>query len=176
LFGAFGDLYVGSVGTNSILHFNGDTGGFINALVTRHDDQTLSGPRGLFFSETSPTTLNYRSRHRPGPGASGGPPPADGHTGLAAESLAVTGGVSAAVGLAPASGTAGVPVLPALSTLAGADVSGSLLAAVTGLDSARPQPAIAWHVRDALFAGTEASASLPDLLARGGDLDGVLSS
>jgi hypothetical protein len=88
----------------------------------------------------------------------------------------VTGSAAAAVGLAPASGTAGGPVLPTLSTLAGAGVRGSLLAAVTGLDSARPQPATGWHVRDALFAATEASDSLPDLLGRGSDLDGVLSS
>jgi streptogramin lyase len=62
LFGPFGDLYVCSANSNQVLHYDGHTGAFLNVIVSQHDDQVLSGPRGLLFTQTDPTTLAYHGQ------------------------------------------------------------------------------------------------------------------
>jgi len=59
LFGPFGDLYVCSANSNLVLHYDGQTGAFFNVIASQHDDQVLSGPRGLLFTQTDPTTLAF---------------------------------------------------------------------------------------------------------------------
>jgi hypothetical protein len=59
LFGPFGDLYVDSADNNLVLHYDGQTGAFFNVIASQHDDQVLSGPRGILFSQTDPTTLAF---------------------------------------------------------------------------------------------------------------------
>jgi WD40 repeat protein len=62
LFGPFGDLYVDSADNNLVLHYDGQTGAFLNVIASQHDDQVLSGPRGILFTQTDPTTLAYNGQ------------------------------------------------------------------------------------------------------------------
>jgi DNA-binding beta-propeller fold protein YncE len=80
LFGPWGDLYVSSIGTNAILHYDWQTGALINAEITQHDANVISGPRAIFFTETDPGTLNYNygmapHGHSGGSGSNGHPHP-----------------------------------------------------------------------------------------------------
>jgi DNA-binding beta-propeller fold protein YncE len=176
LFGAFGDLYVGSVGTNSILHYDGDTGSFINTLISRHDDQVLSGPRSLFFTETSPATLAYSGGRSHPSGGTGRSSAGAGLANLGAQSTAVSARALGAGGLTPAPDATRLPLVAALPPLSDSEVLGPLATGTTGPDSGRPGAVPAGHARDVLFATAEGAELLPGLLGSGSDPDGGLSS
>jgi hypothetical protein len=161
LFGPFGDLYVGSIGTNSILHYDGQTGAFLNAIITRHDDQIISGPRQFFFSETSPTTLQYQRRHRGGFAAD----PSDPSVAQVESAAAVAPSIapSTPAFIASVDNVATDPSVPFVSTLGNTpvrqgDLAGSSVSSLVARSEAQQ--------RDMLFSSSDATLEWSDPLAQ----------
>jgi DNA-binding beta-propeller fold protein YncE len=167
LFGPYGDLYVSSIGTNSILHYNGQTGALINAEITQHDNNVISGPRAIVFTETDPTTLNYNGGYGPGraPHAGGGrgSQDASGTSAVAdaertATILARSPSIPVPVTFAPATLASGV-----LPNRSGENDSGSVPVLTAGLETGSTLPPAHTGVSDALFStvGEQDSSGSP---------------
>src|SRR5262249_31933027 len=157
LFGPFGDLYVGSIGTNSILHYDGQTGAFLNAIVTRHDDQIVSGPRQFFFSETSPTTLQYQRRHHhPAPSSPGQSGPGR----VLVETAAALAESAIQVGSVFISKDVSAPPAYETSAASGLDLTSSTRMSLAMVASESPSVATVRHAQDVLFGADAAIGSL----------------
>jgi hypothetical protein len=155
LFGPFGDLYVASVGTNSILHYNGRTGAYINTVISRHDDQVLSGPRGLFFTRTNPTTLQYDGGRSAGDAsedaAASSPGLGKEVAGLPVDRILTTDLGGIVLRPNPHMSRASLPLMPVHSTVSIADVASQSRTLSEGPNRILPNAFAGRYTRDIFF-------------------------